>query len=86
MLRWQKNEKIGIQPNEMRRKPHPFGKTVPLKGEGNYQIKLFRDGINADCAACDYKKEVLPVPTNRKLTVKMAPCSGYVAKITKLVL
>ena len=85
MLRWQKNEKIGIQPNEMWRKPHPFRKTVPLKGEGNYQIKLFRDGINADRAACDYKKEVLPAPANRKLTVKMAPGGGYVAKITKRV-
>ena len=85
MLRWQKNEKIGIQPNEMWRKPHPFGKTVPLRGEGDYQIELFRDGINADRAACDYKKEVLPVPANRKLTVKMAPGGGYVAKITKRV-
>ena len=104
----------------MRRKPHPFGKTVPLRGEvakyialarrsgsdwyvgaltnwdareltldlsflgeGDYQIELFRDGINADRAACDYKKEVLPVPANRKLTVKMAPGGGYVAKIYK---
>ena len=52
-------------------------------GEGNYQIELFRDGINADRAACDYKKEVLPVPANRKITVKMAPGGGYVAKIYK---
>ena len=34
-------------------------------------------------AACDYKKEVLPVPADRKLTVKMAPGGGYVAKIYK---
>ena len=34
-------------------------------------------------AACDYKKEVLPVPTNRKLTVKMASGGGYAARITK---
>ena len=27
-------------------------------GEGNYQIELFRDGINADRAACDLKREV----------------------------
>ena len=52
-------------------------------GEGNYQIELFRDGINADRAACDYKKEVLPVPSDRKLTVKMAPSGGYVTRITK---
>ena len=51
--------------------------------EGDYQIELFRDGINADRAACDYKKEVLPVPANRKLTAKMAPGGGYVARITK---
>ena len=52
-------------------------------GEGDYQIELFRDGINADRAACDYKREVLPVPANRKLTVKMAPGGGYVARIAK---
>ena len=34
-------------------------------------------------ATCDYKKEVLPVPANRKLTVKMAPGGSYVARITK---
>ena len=34
-------------------------------------------------ATCDYKKEVLPVPANRKITVKMAPGGGYVAKIYK---
>ena len=52
-------------------------------GEGDYQIELFRDGINADRAACDYKKEVLTVPANRKLTVKMAPGGGYAARIYK---
>ena len=34
-------------------------------------------------ATCDYKKEVLPVPANRKLTVKMAPGGGYAARISK---
>ena len=34
-------------------------------------------------ATCDYKKEVLPVPANRKLTVKMASGGGYAARITK---
>ena len=52
-------------------------------GEGDYQIELFRDGINADRAACDYKREVQSVPANRKLTVKMAPGGGYVARIAK---
>ena len=25
-------------------------------GDGNYKLELFKDGINADRAACDYKK------------------------------
>ena len=52
-------------------------------GEGDYQIEFFRDGINADRAGSDYKREVMSVPANRKLNVKMAPGGGYLAKITK---
>ena len=52
-------------------------------GEGNYQMELFRDGINADRAACDYKREVAPVPDTRKLTIKLAPGGGYVARFYK---
>ena len=46
-------------------------------------VPIQRYRHNADRAACDYKKKVLPVPANRKLTVRMAPGGGYVAKITK---
>lgn len=52
-------------------------------GEGNYKAEVFKDGINADRAACDYKKEIIDVPANRKLTVRMAPGGGYAAKIYK---
>ena len=52
-------------------------------GEGNYTLELFKDGINADRAARDYKKEVIPVPTDRKLKIKMAPGGGWAAKIYK---
>lgn len=52
-------------------------------GEGDYVLELFRDGINADRAGRDYKKEILPVPADRKLTVKMAPGGGYAAHIYK---
>lgn len=52
-------------------------------GDGDYKLELFKDGINADRAACDYKKEVLQVPANRKLKIKMAPGGGYAAKIYK---
>lgn len=52
-------------------------------GEGDWQIELFKDGINADRAARDYKKCVSPVPTDRKLTVHLAPGGGFAAKITR---
>lgn len=52
-------------------------------GEGDYKLELFKDGINADRAACDYKKEVLQVPADRKLKIEMAPGGGYAAKIYK---
>ena len=44
-------------------------------------VELFRDGINADRAATDYKREVLPVPADRKLQVKLAPGGGYAVRI-----
>ena len=34
-------------------------------------------------ATCDYKREVQSGPSNCKLTVKMAPGGGYVARIYK---
>lgn len=52
-------------------------------GEGNYKAEIFKDGINADRVARDYKKEIIHVPADRKLTVKMAPGGGYAAKIYK---
>lgn len=52
-------------------------------GEGDYKLKLFKDGINADRAACDYKKEIITVPADRKLKIRMAPGGGYAAKIFK---
>lgn len=50
-------------------------------GAGSYQAEIFRDGINADKAARDYKKEIIAVPSNKKLTIRMAPGGGFFAKI-----
>lgn len=51
--------------------------------EGDYVIEIFRDGINADRAACDYKREIFDLPADRKIDVKMVSGGGYVAKIYK---
>ena len=58
-----------------------------ISGRPMRPVRLAVDGPEAFSiairAACDYKKEVLPVPANRKLTVKMAPGGGYAARISK---
>lgn len=51
--------------------------------EGEYVVELFRDGVNADRAACDYRKETVDLPADRKIAVKMAPGGGWAAKIVK---
>ncbi|MDO5569927.1 MAG: glycoside hydrolase family 97 protein [Bacteroidales bacterium] len=50
---------------------------------GNYEIEIFKDGINADRAACDYKKEVVKLPADKKLNITMQPGGGFAAKIYK---
>ena len=52
-------------------------------GEGDYEMTVYRDGINADRAARDYVKETFAVPASRKVSVHMAPGGGYAAKIVK---
>ena len=49
--------------------------------EGSYQVELYKDGVNADRAACDYRKETTDLPSDRKINIKMAPGGGWVAKI-----
>ena len=49
--------------------------------EGNYTVVLYRDGVNADRVACDYRKETINLPSDRQLKIKMAPGGGFAAKI-----
>ena len=49
---------------------------------GNYTIEFYKDGINADRAARDYKKVVEDF-TPGKINVHMAPGGGWAARITK---
>ena len=63
--------------------PRELDLDLSFLGEGDYTLELFKDGINADRAARDYKKEVIPVSTDRKLKIHMAPGGGYAARIQK---
>lgn len=53
-------------------------------GEGDYKVTVFRDGKNANRRGTDYRKEVLSLPKNRKLCVKMAPGGGFALVIQKI--
>ncbi len=50
---------------------------------GNYQAEIFRDGINADRDATDYKKEVVDISAGDKLKVKLMNGGGWAARIEK---
>lgn len=52
-------------------------------GDGNYEMELFTDGVNADKKASDYKKEIAHVTANRKLDIKLAPGGGFSGRIVK---
>lgn len=52
-------------------------------GEGNFSMEVFSDGINAEAFAQDYKKEIIAVNKNTKVTAKMASGGGWSAIITQ---
>jgi alpha-glucosidase len=50
---------------------------------GGFVAEIYRDGVNAGKAARDYKKEIVDILSDRRLTVTMAPGGGFAAKIYK---
>ena len=49
---------------------------------GEYSMEIFRDGINADKHAQDYKHLKTNVRSGEKINIEMAPGGGWVARIT----
>lgn len=50
---------------------------------GDYKMDVFRDGINANRYAEDYKVETMQVDKNSTITAQMAPGGGWAAIISK---
>ncbi len=63
--------------------PRELTLDLSFLGEGEWTMEIFRDGVNADRAARDYKKVSETVPADRKVTVKMAPGGGWCCKLTR---
>lgn len=51
-------------------------------GNGNFKAECYKDGVNANKAGSDYRKEVIDIPANRKMTIKMAQGGGFMMKIS----
>lgn len=50
-------------------------------GDGAYEAEIFRDGINADRDATDYKREVITVTKADKRTMALLNGGGFAARI-----
>ena len=53
-------------------------------GAGMYQATVFKDGVNADRDATDYKKETIKVTSGEKLNIQLSPGGGWAARIEKI--
>ena len=51
-------------------------------GDGEYEVVLFRDGINADLVVKDYKKETMIVANKSVVNVNMYS-GGFIMRIVK---
>lgn len=52
-------------------------------GEGNYKAEVFKDGINADRDATDYKKEVINVNKGDRIKIKLMNGGGWAARLER---
>ena len=63
------------------------GRTLNLDlsflGEGRFKAEIFKDGVNANRVARDYKKQTIDIPADKKLDINMASGGGFVMKIDK---
>ena len=53
-------------------------------GDGNYEAEVFKDGVNADRDATDYKRELIRVKKNDRLKINLASGGGWAARIYKV--
>src|SRR5450759_1641365 len=50
-------------------------------GNGNYEVAIFKDGLNADKDATDYKRESIRVTSDQKMNIHLASGGGWAARI-----
>ena len=50
--------------------------------QGNYDLDIMEDGINADKMARDYRKRAMLAGSLQKISIHMAPGGGWAAILT----
>ncbi len=63
--------------------PRTLGIKLDFLADGAYEAEIYRDGINADRYASDYRKEVRQVGRGDIMNLSLAPGGGWAARITK---
>ena len=67
--------------------PRDLQVNLDFLADGEYEVELFRDGVNADRTARDYKKIIMTITVKdgktEPMIVHLAPGGGFAAKITK---
>lgn len=63
--------------------PRIFNIHLNFLDDGEYAIRIWKDGVNADRHASDYWHETLPVDKASEIEIKMAPGGGWAAIIEK---
>jgi alpha-glucosidase len=63
--------------------PREFNIKLDFLSEGDYEMEVFRDGINAKNYAEDYKREIKKVKKNDALELNLTGGGGWIARIRK---
>jgi alpha-glucosidase len=63
--------------------PRDLELDLSFLGAGAYQAEVFKDGMNANRVAVDYKKEVVEVDARSKLKISMVGGGGWSAVVRR---
>jgi alpha-glucosidase len=63
--------------------PRDFTFACSFLNEGEFELEIYSDGINADRYASDFKHEIMSVNSSTSLNIRLAPGGGWVGKIKK---
>jgi alpha-glucosidase len=63
--------------------PHELTLNFSFLPAGKYTAEVFKDGVNADRNAVDYKKETINITSGDKVKIQLAPGGGWAARIVK---